>query len=129
MTVLVLAEHDGVGLASATLNTVAAAGKIGGDIHLLVAGQGVAAVAQAAAQIAVDGLVKRLWQWSAPEPRHLEQLAALGFADRVPALARSAIDRVNRARTRLAEEIAERQEQDADLAVKAAAYLTLLSAP
>jgi len=52
MTVLVLAEHDGVGLASATLNTVAAAGKIGGDIHLLVAGQGVAAVAQAAAQIA-----------------------------------------------------------------------------
>ena len=52
MKVLVLAEHDGVGLASATLNTVAAAGKMGGDIHLLVAGQGVAAVAQAAAQIA-----------------------------------------------------------------------------
>ena len=52
MTVLIIAEHDGAGIASATLNTVAAAGKIGGDIHLLVAGQGVAAVAQAAAQIA-----------------------------------------------------------------------------
>ncbi|PAA11253.1 electron transfer flavoprotein subunit alpha/FixB family protein [Pseudomonas fragi] len=51
MTVLVIAEHDGAGIASATLNTVAAAGKMGGDIHLLVAGQGVAAVAQAAAQI------------------------------------------------------------------------------
>ena len=52
MTVLVLAEHDGVGLASATLNTLAAAGQIGADIHLLVAGQGLGSVAQAAAQIA-----------------------------------------------------------------------------
>ncbi|PAA22249.1 electron transfer flavoprotein subunit alpha [Pseudomonas fragi] len=52
MTVLVLAEHDGVGIASATLNTLAAAGQIGADIHLLVAGQGLGSVAQAAAQIA-----------------------------------------------------------------------------
>jgi len=52
MTVLVIAEHDGAGIASATLNTVAAAVKIGGDIHLLVAGQGIAAVAEAAAKIA-----------------------------------------------------------------------------
>ena len=52
MTVLVIAEHDGAGVASATLNTVAAAGKIGGDIHLLVAGQGVGAVAEAATKIA-----------------------------------------------------------------------------
>lgn len=85
--------------------------------------------AQAAAQIAVDGLVKRLWQWSAPTPHHLEQLAALGFADRVPDLARLAIDRVNRRRAVLAEEIADRQKQDADLAVKAAAYLSLLEKP
>ena len=85
--------------------------------------------AQAAAQIAVDGLIMRRWQWSAPEPHHLEQLAALGFADRVPALARSAIDRVTRARARLAEEIADRQKQDADLAVKAVAYLSLLEKP
>ena len=52
MTILVIAEHDGKALAPATLNTVAAAAKIGGDINVLVAGQGIAAVAQAAAAIA-----------------------------------------------------------------------------
>ncbi|WP_339475907.1 electron transfer flavoprotein subunit alpha/FixB family protein [Pseudomonas sp. RL_5y_Pfl2_69] len=52
MTVLIIAEHDGAGIASATLNTVAAAAKIGGDLHVLVAGQGIGAVAEAAAKIA-----------------------------------------------------------------------------
>ena len=52
MTILVIAEHDGKTLAPATLNTVAAAVKIGGDINVLVAGAGVAAVADAAAKIA-----------------------------------------------------------------------------
>ena len=52
MTSLVVAEHDNATLKGATLNTVAAAAKIGGDIHVLVAGSGCAAVAQAAAQIA-----------------------------------------------------------------------------
>ena len=52
MTILVIAEHDGKVLAPATLNTVAAAAKIGGDIHVLVAGQGIGAVAEAAAKIA-----------------------------------------------------------------------------
>lgn len=52
MTILVLAEHDTASLAPATLNTVAAAQQIGGDIHLLVTGAGVAAVAQAAAKVA-----------------------------------------------------------------------------
>ena len=52
MTSLVLAEHDNATLKGATLNTVAAAVKIGGEIHVLVAGSGCAAVAQAAAQIA-----------------------------------------------------------------------------
>ncbi|VVP16546.1 Electron transfer flavoprotein subunit alpha [Pseudomonas fluorescens] len=52
MTILVIAEHDNKVLAPATLNTVAAAAKIGGDIHVLVAGQGVGAVAEAAAKIA-----------------------------------------------------------------------------
>ena len=51
MTVLVIAEHNNAVLAAATLNTVAAATKIGGDIHLLVAGSGCAAVAEAAAKI------------------------------------------------------------------------------
>ncbi|MGN8359409.1 electron transfer flavoprotein subunit alpha/FixB family protein, partial [Pseudomonas sp. SMN11] len=37
MTILVVAEHAGGAIASATLNTVAAAAKIGGDVHVLVA--------------------------------------------------------------------------------------------
>ena len=52
MAVLVIAEHDGAAIASATLNTVAAAVKMGGDIHLLVAGQGVGTLVEAAAKIA-----------------------------------------------------------------------------
>jgi len=52
MTALVLAEHDGRALKAATLNAVTAAAKLGGPVHLLVAGHDVAAVAQAAAQVA-----------------------------------------------------------------------------
>ncbi|AYC34064.1 electron transfer flavoprotein subunit alpha/FixB family protein [Pseudomonas cavernae] len=52
MAILVVAEHTNAALAPATLNTVAAAQKIGGEIHVLVAGQGVGAVAAAAAKVA-----------------------------------------------------------------------------
>ena len=52
MAILVIAEHNNVALAAATLNTVAAAQAIGGDIHVLVAGSGCAAVAEAAAKVA-----------------------------------------------------------------------------
>ncbi|MCP1651485.1 electron transfer flavoprotein subunit alpha/FixB family protein [Pseudomonas nitroreducens] len=52
MTVLVVAEHSNGALGAATLNTVAAAQKIGGEISVLVAGQNVAGVAEAAARIA-----------------------------------------------------------------------------
>ena len=52
MTILVIAEHENGAVAPATLNTVAAAAKIGGDIHVLVAGQNVGGVAEAAAKIA-----------------------------------------------------------------------------
>ena len=52
MAILVIAEHDNAVLAAATLNTVAAAQQIGGDIHLLVAGQNCNAVAAASAQVA-----------------------------------------------------------------------------
>ncbi|WP_186166434.1 electron transfer flavoprotein subunit alpha/FixB family protein, partial [Burkholderia gladioli] len=38
MTILIIAEHDNATIKAATLNTVAAAQKIGGDIHVLVAG-------------------------------------------------------------------------------------------
>ncbi|MCB4360252.1 electron transfer flavoprotein subunit alpha/FixB family protein [Quatrionicoccus australiensis] len=49
MPILVIAEHDQQSLKAATLNTVAAAAKIGGDIHVLVAGSNCAAAAQQAA--------------------------------------------------------------------------------
>ncbi|WP_069864323.1 electron transfer flavoprotein subunit alpha/FixB family protein [Pseudomonas citronellolis] len=52
MAILVIAEHNNGVLGAATLNTVAAAQKIGGDIAVLVAGQNVGAVAEAAAKVA-----------------------------------------------------------------------------
>ncbi len=52
MTILVLVEHDNQALKPGVTNAVAAAQKIGGDIHLLVAGSGCAAAAAAAAQVA-----------------------------------------------------------------------------
>ncbi|PRZ20831.1 electron transfer flavoprotein alpha subunit apoprotein [Paraburkholderia eburnea] len=49
---LVIAEHDNASIKAATLNTVAAALKIGGDVHVLVAGHNAQAAADAAAKIA-----------------------------------------------------------------------------
>ena len=51
MTALVIAEHDNASIKAATLNTVTAAAACGGDVHVLVAGEGAAAAAAAAAQI------------------------------------------------------------------------------
>lgn len=51
MTTLVYAEHDNSELKSATLNTIAAAKEIGGDIHVLIAGANCGVVAEQAAQI------------------------------------------------------------------------------
>jgi electron transfer flavoprotein alpha subunit len=51
MKTLVWVEHDGSTVKDATLATVTAAAKLG-EVHLLVAGQGVGAVADAAAKIA-----------------------------------------------------------------------------
>jgi electron transfer flavoprotein alpha subunit len=53
---LVWVEHDGSNVKDSTLSAVTAAAKLG-DVHLLVAGQGVDAVAQAAARIAGVGKV------------------------------------------------------------------------
>jgi electron transfer flavoprotein alpha subunit len=58
MPILVLAEHDNAALKPATLNAVTAATEIGGDVHLLVAGQNARAAAEAAAKIA--GIAKVL---------------------------------------------------------------------
>jgi electron transfer flavoprotein alpha subunit len=52
MAALVIAEHDNQSIKGATLNTVTAALKCGGDVHVLVAGHNAGAAAQAAAQIA-----------------------------------------------------------------------------
>ena len=51
MSVLVLAEHDNAKLNEATLHAVTAAQKIGGDLHILVAGSNAAAVADQAAKV------------------------------------------------------------------------------
>ncbi|SFU81905.1 electron transfer flavoprotein subunit alpha/FixB family protein [Halomonas korlensis] len=58
MSILVLAEHHDVALAGATAHVVAAAQQIGGDIDVLVAGEGVSAIAEAAAKL--DGVSKVL---------------------------------------------------------------------
>jgi electron transfer flavoprotein alpha subunit len=52
MTTLVIADHNGASLQAATLHAVTAAQKIGGEIHVLVAGSNAQGAAQAAAKIA-----------------------------------------------------------------------------
>ena len=52
MTILVFAEHDNKSVRKSTLNAVTAAQKIGGDIHVLVAGHNCGDAAKAASQIA-----------------------------------------------------------------------------
>jgi len=51
MTSLVIAEHDNSDLKDATNKTVTAAAALGGEVHVLVAGSGASAVAEAAAKI------------------------------------------------------------------------------
>ena len=52
MPVLVIAEHDNQTVKKATLHAVTAAGKMGSEVHVLVAGQNCASAAQAAAKVA-----------------------------------------------------------------------------
>jgi electron transfer flavoprotein alpha subunit len=76
MTTLIIAEHDNVVLKAATLHTIAAAMRIGSDIHVLVAGGNCAGVAGAAA--AVRGVAKVLHADATHYEAHLaENLAAL----------------------------------------------------
>lgn len=63
MSILVIAEHDNASLKGATLNAIAAAKAIGGDITVLVAGDACAAVAEAASQ--AEGVSKVLLAESA----------------------------------------------------------------
>ncbi len=70
MPILVIAEHDNAQLRASTLHTLGAARAIGGEVHVLVAGGGCAAVAQTAAQI--PGVAKVLL---ADAPHYRDELA------------------------------------------------------
>jgi electron transfer flavoprotein alpha subunit len=52
MTALVIAEHEAGALKGGTANAVAAAAKMGGDVHVLVAGSNAQGAAEAAAKLA-----------------------------------------------------------------------------
>ncbi|CAO3445827.1 electron transfer flavoprotein subunit alpha/FixB family protein [Azospirillum largimobile] len=52
MPILILADHDNASLKPATAHAVTAAAKLGGDIHLLVAGRNAAPAAEQAAKLA-----------------------------------------------------------------------------
>ncbi|MFT4614020.1 MAG: electron transfer flavoprotein alpha subunit [Bacteroidia bacterium] len=79
MSTLVISEHDNSSLKMATLNTVAAAQALGGDIDILVAGAGCDAVAQAAA--AVPGVGKVLVADNAVYAHQLAENVSLLIAE------------------------------------------------
>jgi electron transfer flavoprotein alpha subunit len=81
MAALVIAEHDNHAVKGGTLNTVTAAAKCGGEVHVLVAGSGCGDAAKAAAAIA--GVSKVL---VADAPHLAEQLAE-AVAEQVLAVA------------------------------------------
>jgi electron transfer flavoprotein alpha subunit len=76
MTVLLMAEHDNKTLKDSTNKALTAAKALGGDVHVLVAGKGCRAVAEAAAKL--DGVKKVLIaDGGAYEHQLAEPLAAL----------------------------------------------------
>ena len=79
MSILVIADHNNQALNGATLNVVAAAQKIGGDITVLVAGSGAQAVAEQAAQVA--GVSKVLLADNAVYANQLAENVAALVAD------------------------------------------------
>ena len=81
MSNLVIAEHDNETLGVATLNAIAAASQIGGDVHVLVAGSGSAAVAAEAAT--VSGVAKVLHA----DAEHYKDAISVEIADLVVSLA------------------------------------------
>ncbi len=75
MSILVVAEHDNAALKPVTLNVIAAAKKLGGDIDVLVAGAGCKAVAEQAA--AIGGVRKILLADNAAYGHQLAENVAL----------------------------------------------------
>ena len=80
MPILVLAEHDHAAVKSATHHAVAAASKLGGEVHVLVAGHDAAGAAAGAASIA--GVAKVLHVDAA----HLAQPTAENLAAQILAV-------------------------------------------
>ena len=83
MTTLIIADHNHAALQAATFNAVTAAQKIGGDIHVLVAGSNAQEVAKAAAGIAG---VAKVVHADAP---HLGSLTAENVAATIVAIVRA----------------------------------------
>ncbi|WP_182084326.1 FAD-binding protein [Aureimonas sp. ME7] len=76
MTTLLIAEHDNTTLSGETAKALTAASQIGGEVHVLVAGESSASVAEAAAKL--SGVAKVLHADAAGLGHHLaEPLAAL----------------------------------------------------
>ncbi|THF50033.1 electron transfer flavoprotein subunit alpha/FixB family protein [Allorhizobium terrae] len=76
MAILLLAEHDNTSVSEQTAKTLTAATQIGGDVHVLVAGSGAQAAADATAKL--SGVSKVLLADSADLANNLaEPLAAL----------------------------------------------------
>ena len=91
MTILLIAEHDNETLSDQTNKAMTAAAEIGGDIHVLVAGNGCASVAEAAAKL--DGVNKvLLCEADFLEHRLAEPMATLitGLADGYDAIVAAA---------------------------------------
>jgi electron transfer flavoprotein alpha subunit len=83
MTTLLIADHNNAVLQAATLNCATAATRLGGDVHVLVAGANAGPAAQAAAKIA--GVAKVLHADAA----HLGQPTAENVAATVVALVKA----------------------------------------
>jgi len=81
MTALVIAEHDNASLKGSTLNTVTAAARCGGDVHVLVAGHNCGPAVEAASLIA--GVSKVI----AVDAPHFAEGLAENVAEQVLALA------------------------------------------
>ena len=79
MKTLIVAEHDNKTLKAATLNAVAAARQLGGDIDILVVGSDCKAAADAAA--AVPGVASVLLADNAAYENQLAENVSLAVAD------------------------------------------------
>jgi electron transfer flavoprotein alpha subunit len=83
MAILVIAEHDHTALRSSTAHAVTAAAKLGGDVHVLVAGSNASGAANAAAKLA--GVAKVLHA----EAPQFEKITAENAAEQTLAIVRA----------------------------------------